>query len=191
MVVYRPHAQAPAGTEYVVARTTADPSSTINAMVRQVNAIDRDVPVYDTATMEQRVQESMARQRFAMTMLEAFAGFAMILAALGIYGVMSFLVTQGTADIAIRMALGARRSAILSLVFRQGMGLACLGIVAGLIGALGLTRIMNSLLFGVKPTDPLTFFSVLSLLFLVALSACLVPAGRAMRVDPMTALRTE
>jgi predicted permease len=191
MVVYRPHAQAPAGTEYVVARTTADPSSTINAMVRQVNAIDRDVPVYDTATMEQRVQESMARQRFAMTMLGAFAGFAMILAAIGIYGVMSFLVTQGTADIAIRMALGARRSAILSLVFRQGMGLACLGIVAGLIGALGLTRIMNSLLFGVKPTDPLTFFSVLSLLFLVALSACLVPAGRAMRIDPMTALRTE
>lgn len=191
MVVYFPHTQAPSGTMYVVARTTADPSSTADAMARQVNAIDRDVPVYDTATMEQRVRESMARQRFAMTMLGAFAGFAMILAAIGIYGVMSFLVTQGTADIAIRMALGARRGSILSLVFRQGMGLALLGIVAGLIGALGLTRLMSSLLFGVKPTDPLTFVSVLALLLLVALSACLVPAGRAMRIDPMTALRTE
>jgi predicted permease len=191
MVVYYPHTQAPVGTMYIVARTTTDSASTIDAMVRQVNALNPDVPVYDIATMEQRVQDSMARQRFAMTMLGGFAGFAMILAAIGIYGVMSFLVTQGTADIAIRVALGAHRASILSLVFRQGMGLACLGIVAGLIGALGLTRLMNSLLFGVKPTDPLTFFSVLALLLLVALFACLVPAGRAMRIDPMTALRTE
>jgi predicted permease len=191
MVVYWPHAQRPIGTMYVVARTTTDSSSTIDAMVRQVNALNPDVPVYDIATMEQRVQDSMARQRFAMTMLGGFAGFAMILAAIGIYGVMSFLVTQGTADIAIRVALGAHRASILSLVFRQGMGLACLGMVAGLIGALGLTRLMNSLLFGVKPTDPLTFFSVLALLLFVALFACLVPAGRAMRIDPLTALRTE
>jgi ABC-type antimicrobial peptide transport system permease subunit len=141
--------------------------------------------------MDQRVQDSMARQRFAMTMLGGFAGFAMILAAVGVYGVMSFLVTQGTADIAIRMALGARRGTILLLVFRRGMGLALVGIVAGVIGALGLTRMMNSLLFGVKPTDPMTFFSVLALLFLVALSACLFPARRAMRIEPMAALRTE
>ena len=133
----------------------------------------------------------MARQRFAMTMLGGFAGFAMILAAIGIYGVMSFLVTQGTADIAIRMALGARRASILSLVFKQGMRLALLGIVVGLVGALGLTRMMSSLLFGVTPTDPFTFFSVLALLLCVALSACLFPAGRAMRIDPMVALRTE
>jgi ABC-type antimicrobial peptide transport system permease subunit len=191
MVVYWPHAQRPIGTMYVVARTTTDSSSTIDAMVRQVNALNPDVPVYDIAMMEQRVKDSMARQRFAMTMLGGFAGFAMILAAVGIYGVMSFLVTQGTADIAIRVALGARRASILSLVLRQGMGLACLGIVAGLIGALGLTRLMNSLLFGVKPTDPLTFFSVLALLLFVALFECLVPAGRAMRIDPLTALRTE
>jgi predicted permease len=191
MVVYWPHAQRPSGSMYVVARTTNDSASTIDAMVRQVNALNPDVPVYDTATMEQRVQDSMARQRFAMTMLGGFAGFAMILATIGIYGVMSFLVTQGTPEIAIRMALGAHRASILSLVFRQGMGLAFLGIVAGLIGALGLTRLMNSLLFGVKPTDPLTFFSVLALLLFVALSACLVPAGRAICIDPMTALRTE
>jgi len=133
----------------------------------------------------------MARQRFAMTMLGGFAGFAMILAAIGIYGVMSFLVTQGTADIAIRMALGARRASILSLVFKQGMRLALLGIVVGLVGALGLTRMMSSLLFGVTPTDPFTFLSVLALLLFVALSACLFPAGRAMRIDPMVALRAE
>jgi predicted permease len=191
MVVYYPHAQIRNGTMYVVARTTSDPASTIAAMIHLVNAINPDVPVYDIATMEQRVQDSMARQRFAMTMLGGFAGFAMILAAIGIYGVMSFLVTQGTADIAIRIALGARRASILSLVFRQGMGLALMGIIAGLIGALGLTRLMSSLLFGVKPTDPFTFFSVLALLLIVALSACLFPAGRAMRIDPMIALRAE
>ena len=191
MVVYYPHALRPNGSMYVVARTASDPASTTTAITHLVNAINPDVPVYDVATMEQRVQDSIARQRFAMTMLGAFAGFAMILAAIGIYGVMSFLVTQGTADIAIRVALGARRASILSLVFLQGMWLAFLGIVVGLIGALGLTRMMSSLLFGVTPTDPLTFFSVLTLLLLVALSACLFPAGRAMRIDPMVALRTE
>lgn len=126
----------------------------------------------------------MARQRFAMTMLGGFAGFAMILAAIGVYGVMSFLVTQGTADIAIRMALGARSAIILSLIFRRGMALALVGMAAGVIGALGLTRIMSSMLFGVKTTDPLTSFSVLILLLLVALFACLFPGRRAMRVDP-------
>ena len=106
-----------------------------NAIVEQVRAIDPDVPVYDIATMQQRVHDSVARQRFAMTMLGAFACFAMILAAIGVYGVMSFLVTQGTSDIAIRMALGAQRDSILSLVFRQGMGLALIGIAVGLVGA--------------------------------------------------------
>jgi predicted permease len=191
MVVYYPHAQLPAGTMYVVARTTNDSASTADAIVHAINAIDPEVPVYDVTTMEQRLQDSMARQRFAMTMLGGFAGFAMILAAIGIYGVMSFLVTQGTADIAIRMALGARRASILSLVFQQGMRLALAGLIVGFAGALGLTRMMSSLLFGITPTDPLTFFSVLALLLLVALSACLFPAGRAMHIDPMVALRTE
>jgi len=191
MVEYYPHTQIRNGTLYVVARTTSDPASTAAAITHLVNAINPDVPVYDVATMEQRVQDSMARQRFAMTMLGGFAGFAMILAAIGIYGVMSFLVTQGTADIAIRMALGARRASILSLVFQQGMRLALVGIIVGLVGALGLTRMMSSLLFGVTPTDPFTFFSVLALLLFVALCACLFPAGRAMRIDPMVALRTE
>jgi predicted lysophospholipase L1 biosynthesis ABC-type transport system permease subunit len=191
MVVYYPHAQIRNGTMYVVARTTMDPDSTIPAMVHQVNTINPEVPVYDIATMDQRVQDSMTRQRFAMTMLGSFAGFAMILAAIGIYGVMSFLVTQGTADIAIRMALGARRITILSLIFQQGIRLALVGIIVGLIGAFGLTRMMSCLLFGVKPTDPITFFSMMALLLIVAISACLFPAGRAIRIDPMAALRTE
>jgi predicted permease len=191
MVVYWPHAQRKAGTLYVVARTTSDPAATASAMVQLVNAINPNVPVYDIVPMEQRVQDSMARQRFAMTMLGGFAGFAMILAAIGVYGVMSFLVTQGTAEIAIRVALGARRTSILSLIFQRGMTLALVGIVVGFVGALGLTRMMSSLLFGVKPTDPFTFVSVLALLIVVALCACLFPAGRAMRIDPMAALRTE
>jgi predicted permease len=191
MVVYWPHAQRPSGGMYVVARTASDPGSTTAAILHLVNSINPEVPVSDVATMEQRVQDSMARQRFAMTMLGGFAGFAMILAAIGIYGVMSFLVTQGTADIAIRMALGARRASILSLVFQQGMRLVLVGAAVGLIGALGLTRLMSSLLFGVTPTDPFTLFSVLAILLVVALCACLFPAGRAMRIDPMVALRAE
>jgi ABC-type antimicrobial peptide transport system permease subunit len=191
MVVYFPHTQIRNGGMFVVARTTADPASTTAAIVHLVSSMSSEVPVYDIATMEQRVQDSMARQRFSMTMLGGLAAFAMILAAIGVYGVMSFLVTQGTADIAIRMALGARRRGILSLIVQQGMTLAVAGMLLGFFGALGLTRMMSSLLFGVEPTDPFTYCSVLGLLLVVALAACLFPAGRAMRIDPMVALRTE
>lgn len=176
---------------FFVARTTSEPAALADAIVQQVRAIDPDVPVYDIATMVERVHESVARQRFAMTMLGAFAAFAMILAAVGVYGVMSFLVTQGTPDIAIRMALGAQRNSILSLVFQQGMALALIGVGLGLIGAFSLTRLMGGLLFGVSARDPLTFLGVALLLTLVALAACYFPARRAMRVDPMVALREE
>ena len=191
MVAYYPHSQLPAGTMFLVARTTGDPVSLANSVAAEVRAIDPDVPVYDIATMQQRVSDSLARQRFAMTMLGAFAVFAMILAAVGIYGVMSFLVTQGTSDIAIRMALGAKRGSILSLVMQQGMGLALIGIAAGVVGALGMTHLMSGLLFGVSTTDPVTFAGVAGLLTLVTLAACYFPARRAMRVDPMVALRYE
>jgi len=191
MEVYFPYARWGNGEMYVVAHTTGDPAAMAKSIVEQVHGIDADVPVFEIATMQQRVHDSVARQRFAMTMLGAFAGFAMILAAIGIYGVMSFLVTQGTSDIAIRMALGAQRGNILSLVLQQGMGLALIGIVAGLAGALSLTHVMSGLLFGVSATDPLTFAGVAILLTLVAVAACYFPARRAMRVDPMVALRIE
>ena len=191
LVVYYAHSQHPGGSMFLVARTTGEPASLADAIEQQVQAIDPDVPVYDIATMQQRVHESVARQRSAMSMLGAFAGFAMILAVVGVYGVMSFLVTQGTPDIAIRMALGAQRNSILSLVFQQGMALAFIGISMGLIGAFTLTRFMRGLLFGVSATDPLTFVGVVLLLTLAALSACYFPARRAMRVDPMVVLREE
>ena len=191
MVTYFPYAAWGNGEMFVVAHTTGDPAALANSIVEQVHGIDADVPVFEIATMQQRVHDSLARQRFAMTMLGAFAGFAMILAAVGIYGVMSFVVTQGTPDIAIRMALGAQRSSILSLVLQQGMALALLGIAAGLAGALSLTHVMSGLLFGVNATDPVTFAGVAVLLTMVALSACYFPARRAMRVDPMVALRYE
>jgi predicted permease len=191
MVTYFPYATWLNGEMFVTARTTGDPAALANSIVEQVHAIDADVPVFDIATMQQRVHDSVARQRFAMTMLGAFAVFAMILAAVGVYGVMSFLVTQGTSDIAIRMALGAQRGTILSLVMQQGMGLALIGIAAGVVGALSLTHLMSGLLFGVSATDPMTFAGVAVLLTLVTLAACYFPARRAMRVDPMVALRYE
>lgn len=191
MVVYFPHAQAPAGTMYLVARTAGDPAAVTGSIIEQVHALDADVPVFDIATMQQRFHDSMARQRFSTSMLAAFATFALILAAIGIYGVMSFLVAQGTPDIAIRLALGAQRGSILSLVLQQGMLLALLGITAGLLGAFIFTRLMAALLFNVGASDPLTFLGVATLLTLVALAACYLPARRAMRVDPMVALRYE
>ena len=191
MVVYSSYSQQPSGYMYVVARTTGDAAQLANPVVEQVHEIDPNVPVFEIATMAERVHDSVARQRFAMTMLGAFAGFAMILAAIGVYGVMSFLVTQGTPDIAIRMALGARRESILSLVFQQGMALALIGAVMGLLGAFFLTRLMSTLLFGVSAADPLTYVGVVVLLTLATLAACYFPARRAMRVDPMVALRYE
>ena len=191
MVTYFSYAAWGNSEMFVTARTTGDPAPLANSIVEQVHGIDADVPVFDIATMQQRVHDSVARQRFAMTMLGAFAVFAMILAAVGIYGMMSFLVTQGTSDIAIRMALGAQRGTILSLVMQQGMGLALIGIAAGVVGALSLTRLMSGLLFNVNATDPVTFVGVAVLLTLVTLAACYFPARRAMRVDPMVALRYE
>jgi len=191
MVVYFPLSQRPDNTMFLVARTTGNPASVADAIVQQIRALDPGVPVYDVAMMQQRVHDSLARQRFAMTMLGGFAFLAMILAAVGVYGVMSFLVTQGTPDIAIRMALGAQRGSILSLVFQQGMALASIGVAMGLIGAFSLTRLMGNLLFDVSAKDPLTFVGVALLLTLVSMSACYFPARRAMGVDPMVALREE
>jgi predicted permease len=191
MVVYFSYAQYPPGGMYLVARTSPDPASLTSAMTEAVHSVDSNVPVFEANTMPELLHRSLARRRFAMLMLGAFAGFALILAAVGVYGVMSYLVTQGTRDIAIRMALGAQQRDILGLVFVQGMGMAAIGVVAGLAGAFSLSRVVASLLYGVNATDALTFGGVAVLLSLVALGACYIPAIRAMRVDPLVALRYE
>ncbi|HEX4810649.1 MAG TPA: ABC transporter permease, partial [Bryobacteraceae bacterium] len=191
IVVYFPQEQNPTNAAYLAAKTTSDPSGLAGAIVREVHAVDRDVPVYDIQTMQRRLSDSLARQRFSTTMLGAFALFALVLAAVGVYGVISYLVTQGAHDIGIRMALGAEPGNIGQLVVGQGMRLALIGIGAGVVGALGLTRVMASLLFGVSPTDISTFAGMSLMLAIIAVLATLIPAQRSMRIDPMVALRQE
>jgi predicted permease len=191
MVVYYPEQQVADGDLYLVARTSNDPASTASAIVHEIHAIDPGVPVFEVRTMQERLHDSLARQRFSMAVLGGFAGFALLLAAVGVYGVISYMVTQGTHDIGLRMALGAQQRDILWLVVRQGMALAAIGIVAGLIGAFSLTRVMATLLFGVSATDGITFSAVTLFLAAIALLASYVPALRATRVDPVVALHYE
>jgi predicted permease len=191
MVVYYPQQQAAGGGLYLVARTSGDPASLASAMAREIHSIDPGVPIFEVRTMQERLHDSLARQRFSMGVLGGFAGFALLLAAVGVYGVMSYLVTQGTHDIGLRMALGAQQRNILGLVVGQGMSLAAIGIVVGLIGAFSLTRVMATLLFGVSARDGLTFSAVALFLAAIALVASYVPALRATRVDPVVALHYE
>ncbi|MGH9768636.1 MAG: ABC transporter permease [Blastocatellia bacterium] len=174
-----------------IARTAADPANLAAAMRREIASVDADLPVYDVRTMNQVIAESVARRRFTMWLLTIFAITALSLAALGLYGVLSYAVTQRTREIGVRMALGGRRRDVLRLVVGQGMSLALAGALAGLIASLALSRLMKSLLFGVSPSDPLTFVVVALLLTMVALVACWIPARRATKVDPMIALRCE
>ena len=191
IVTYFPTTQNGGNVMYLVARTTSDPAAMAAAVVREVHAVDPTVAVYDVRTMEGRVYDSLARQRFATTMLTAFAVFALILAAVGVYGVMSFQVTQSSHDIGVRIALGARSGNILHLVVRQGMMLAAAGIGVGLAGAALLTRAMATLLFGVGAHDVATFAAVTIFLVGTALLASYLPARRATRVDPLVVLREE
>lgn len=191
MVVYSPHSQAAFSRMYLVARTSQDPATLSSAIAREIHAVEPDSPVYAVATMQQRIYDSLSRQRFSTTMLAVFAGFAMLLGGVGIYGVMSYLVTQGTHDLGVRIALGASRGSILNLVVRQGMLLSGIGIVSGLAAALLLTRVMSALLFQVSATDVATFGGVALFVALVSLAASYVPAWRATRVDPLVALRDE
>jgi putative ABC transport system permease protein len=175
-----------------VVRTTADPLLAGEAVREQMLALDPTLPVTGLRTMEQVVSSSVASERFNTTLLGLFAALGLSLAAIGIYGVMSYTVAQRTPEIGVRMAIGAQASDILKLlVIRQGLKLTLLGAGLGLLGALGLTRLMKSMLFGVSATDPLTFGSITSLLTVVALLACWIPARRATKVDPMIALRCE
>ena len=191
MVVYLAHRQFTGSGMYLVARTSSDPAALAGGIVREIHAVDPNVVAYEIRTMQDRLYSSLARQRFASAMLASFAAFALLLAAVGVFGVMSWLVSQTTHDMGVRMALGARSGDIVGLVVRQGMTLAAIGIVMGFAGALALTRLMSSLLFGVSTTDVVTFSAVPAILASVALAATVIPAVRAARVDPMAALRVE
>jgi putative ABC transport system permease protein len=175
----------------LILRTNLNPPSAVSAAREQVAALDKGVPVYQVATMDQLLNASIAPQRFDLFLLALFAAIALILAAVGLYGVISFTVSRRTHEIGIRLALGARPGEILRLITWQGMSLVMIGLALGLAASFLLTHLMASLLYGVDATDPLTFASVTALLVLVAFVACYVPARRAMRVDPTIALRCE
>jgi putative ABC transport system permease protein len=192
-----PEAYVPAmkfaeGYMTVVARAaSSDPAQLTSALRGAVQQVDPDQPVFDIQTMKQVLAESVARQRFNMLLLGLFAGIALLLAAVGIFGVMNYSVSQRTHEIGIRMALGAQTRDILKMVVGQGMILTFIGVVLGLVAAYFLTRVMSGLLYGVSTTDPLTFAGVSGLLVAAALLACYIPARRATKVDPMIALRYE
>jgi len=176
---------------FLAVRTATEGMGLSSAVVGEIHAVDPDVVVYEIRSMQERLYDSLARQRFSSTMLGAFALFALLLAAVGLYGVMSHLVTQGTHDIGVLVTLGARPENIIGLVIRQGMTLAGMGTILGLAGAAALTRVMEILLFAVSAQDVATFAAVPGLLLAVAFGATAVPAWRATRVEPMVALRYE
>jgi putative ABC transport system permease protein len=188
---YLPHAQDSWNAMVLVARTSVEPSSLAGALRQQVWAIDKDQPVFDVKTMQEVRSSSVAVYSFSSVMLGIFAGVALVLAAVGIYGVMAFAVTQRTQEIGIRIALGARTADVLKLVVKHGMKLALIGIVIGLAGSWALTRFIKKLLVGVEATDLLTFSLVSLCLLVAAFIACYLPARRATKVDPLVALRYE
>jgi putative ABC transport system permease protein len=172
-------------------RTTVAPLSLSNALKREIATIDATLPLTEIRSMEEVTARSVAAQRFNMLMIGLFAGLGLLLAAVGIYGVVAYSVAQRTNEIGLRIALGAQAGDVMKLVLKHGLGLALFGVALGLIASLALTRLMTSLLFGVGATDPLTFFGISLLLIVVALLACYIPARRATKVDPMVALRYE
>ena len=192
-----PHIQWPVATNggdpirsvFVVARTTGDPLSVAGAVRNEIRQMDASLPVANVRSMNDVVAAALATPRLTGFLLGAFAAIALALAAVGIYGVLAYLVSQRTQEIGIRLAIGADRSQVLGMVLRHGLSLAAVGIVIGLIGAFALTRLMQSLLYAVGPNDPLTFVAVAAALLLIALMASFLPAWRATRVSPMIALR--
>ena len=175
----------------LVIRTASNPLGVAAAVKNQIQTIDKDLPIDDAETMQQLLAESISGRRFNMLLLAVFAAVSLALAIVGIYGVMSYAVSQRTQEIGIRMALGARAVDVLKLVVKNGMSLALIGVAIGLAGAFALTRLLSSLLFQVTPTDRTAFAGVAVCLIVVALVACYIPARRATKVDPLVALRNE
>jgi putative ABC transport system permease protein len=189
--MYRSYKQFCRGHMALVIRTQRDPLDVTRAVRAELDQLDKDLPLENIRTMTQLVESAVAERKLSVRLLSGFAAVALLLAAIGLYGVLAYSVSQRTREIGIRVALGAQHRDVLGLVIGQGMRLALFGIALGLIGAFALTRVLQRLLFEIKPTDPPTFVTVTMLLSLVAFFACWLPARRATKVDPMEALRCE
>ncbi|HYK22756.1 MAG TPA: FtsX-like permease family protein, partial [Pyrinomonadaceae bacterium] len=188
--IYVPFSQIPVNGMTLLVRTS-DPLALVSALRNEVLAIDNNQPIFDVKTLDQRVNDAVAVSRSLMLLFAAFAFLALVLGAVGIYGIVSYSVTQRTHEIGIRMALGAQTANVLSLIMKNGLILILTGIAIGITSAVALTRFLTTLLFGVKPTDGVTFIVVSLVFFAIAMIASLIPALRATRVDPLTALRYE
>lgn len=191
MQIYLPHAQFPTSFNTIVVKTRGDPNAFTAAVKNEIRAVDKDQAVFNIATLEELLGESILVRRFLMLLLSVFAAIALILAGIGIYGVMSFVVTQRTQEMGIRIALGAQTRDVLKLVLKNGMALAIIGVIVGMVSAFALTRLLKSVLFGVTTTDAATFAVVPIGVIAVVLLACYLPARRASKVDPLVALRYE
>jgi putative ABC transport system permease protein len=190
--VYIPYAVMPMWPSFsYVVRTTGEPLAVAGAAREAIRALDPNVPVRDVRTLDAVLAESVAPARWSTTLLGVFAAVALVMAALGVFGVLSFLVTQRTRELGIRIALGAAPAAVRRMVVGQGVGLVAAGLALGVAGAIALTRLMASLLYGVSATDPVTYAGVAAVLVGVAVLASYLPARRATRVDPMIALRAD
>jgi ABC-type antimicrobial peptide transport system permease subunit len=188
---YMPIAQDPDNTFTFALKTAGDTDSVARALRAEMFRMDPDLAVFNVHSMSERIDLSLASRRTSMLLANAFGGVALFLATLGIYGVLAYLVAQRTREIGIRVALGSSRIAVLKMVLREGFELVVVGLILGVIGAASLQRAVASEIYGVRPLDPLVLGGVMALLTLVALAACAVPARRAMRVDPIVALRSE
>lgn len=189
--IYLPVNQSPSYGIVVYLRTNASPGTLEGAVRREVQSVDPSIPVFGARTMDELVAKYLEQRRFALELLGIFAGVALLLASIGIYGVMAYTFSQRTNEIGIRMAMGAQRSDILKIAVSEGALIVVFGLAAGLVGSFILTRFLQTMLFDVKATDPITFVGISGLLAVVALAACFVPARRATRVDPLVALRHE
>jgi putative ABC transport system permease protein len=188
---YVPYDQVALGQMTVVVRSAVEPMSLLPAVREMVRSIDPELPVYDGKTLDDYVSASMASRKFVSILCGCFAGTGLLLAVVGLFGVMSYTVSQRTHELGVRVAVGAEKVDILRLILSQGMGMTLVGILVGLVGTLGISRVLASELYGIKPNDPITFLGVAVMLAGVAFLACYLPARRATRVDPIVALRYE
>ena len=188
---YLPYAQAVITAPYLIIRTAGDPLVFGETLRAAMHDLDKNAPLYQVSTLEDYVSKSAAQPRFQTFLFACFAGIALLLAAIGLYGLLSYMVAQRTLEIGLRMALGAQRSDVLGLILRRGLALALIGVAAGLVIAALLTRLLAGMLYGIRPTDPLTFAATAGVFLVVSIAASSVPAYRAARMDPMKTLREQ